>query len=95
MPLDAWFPVGYKLPDGATVRRAMFEAANWQIYETRDGGRALIAYGELAHRWIDAGLIVQGLFNPFDFGDQRFWAISCGSAQESLLKLKLRHCRLP
>ena len=81
MPLDAWLPVGYKLPDGAKVRVAVFEGVNWQIYETQGGGRALVAQDELARRWIDTELAAQGLANYFDFGDQRFWAIACGADQ--------------
>jgi AAA+ superfamily predicted ATPase len=81
MALDAWLPVGYKLPDGAKARVAEFEGTNWQILETQGDGRALVAHDELAHRWIDAGLMEPGLFSSFDFGDQRLWAISCGSSQ--------------
>tara|TARA_R110001592_G_scaffold143304_1_gene365987 strand:- start:20647 stop:22089 length:1443 start_codon:yes stop_codon:yes gene_type:complete len=81
MPLDAWLPVGYKLPDGAKVRVAVFEGVNWQIYGTHADGRALVAQDELASRWIDAGLIAEGANNFFDFGDQRYWAITCGADQ--------------
>ena len=48
MPLDAWLPVGCKLPNGAKVRVAVFEGANWQIYDTQGGGRALVVQDELA-----------------------------------------------
>lgn len=81
MPLDAWLPVGYKLPDGTKVRVAVFEGVNWQIYKTHGGGRALVALDELASRWIDAGLIAEGTDNLFDFGDQRYWAIACSADQ--------------
>ena len=81
MVLDAWLHVGYKLPDGAKARVAVFEGANWQIYETQGEGRALVVHDELAHRWIDARLIELGLFSLFNFGNQRLWAISCGLAQ--------------
>lgn len=81
MALDAWLPVGYKLPDGAKARVAMFEGTNWQIFEIQGNGRALVAHDELALRWIDAGLIDPGLFSSFDLGEQRLWAISCGSSQ--------------
>ncbi len=81
MALDAWLPVGYKLPDDAKARVAVFEGTNWQILEIQGNGRALITRNELVHRWIDAGFIEPGLFNSFDFGDQRLWAISCGSSQ--------------
>lgn len=79
MALDAWLPVGYKLPDGAKARVVLFESTNWQILETQNSGRALIAHDELVHRWIDAGLIESSLFRVFNFGDQRIWAISCDS----------------
>ena len=81
MPLDAWLPVGYKLPDGAKVRVAVFDGVNWQIYGTHADGRALVAQDELAIRWIDAGLIAEGSNNFFDFGDQRYWAIACSADQ--------------
>lgn len=54
---------------------------NWQILRTQGNGRALVARDEIAHRWIDAGLMEPGLFSAFDFGDQRLWSISCGSSQ--------------
>ena len=81
MALDAWLPVGYKLPDGAKAHVAVFEGTDWQIIETQGNGRALVAQYELALRWIDAGLIDLSLFSAFDFGEQRLCAISCGSSQ--------------
>ncbi|MBL4701264.1 MAG: hypothetical protein JKX85_08390, partial [Phycisphaeraceae bacterium] len=81
MALDAWLPIGYKLPDGAKVHVAAFEGTNWQIYETQGEGKALVVHDELAQRWIGAELIEPGQFSSFDFGDQRLWTISCGSAQ--------------
>ena len=81
MVIDCWLPVGYKLPDGAMTRIAAFGGVNWQIYETKGEGRALVIHDELAHRWIDAGLIEPGLFSSFNLGDQHLWTISCGSIQ--------------
>lgn len=81
MALNAWLPVGYILPDGAKARVAMFEGTNWQIFETQGDGRVLVAHDELARRWVDTRLIEPGPFSSFDFGDRRFWAISCGPTQ--------------
>lgn len=81
MALDAWLPVGYKLPNGTKVRVVVFESKSWQILETQSNGRALIARDDLIQRWIDAGLIESGLFSAFNFGDLRLWAISCESTQ--------------
>lgn len=81
MPLDAWLPVGHKLPDDARVRVAVYEGANWQVYDTQGGGRALVAQDDLVGRWVDTGLIAQGLGNHFDFGSQKLWALSCSADQ--------------
>ena len=42
MALDAWLPIGFRLPDGAKVRIALFGGPNWQILETQGDGRALV-----------------------------------------------------
>lgn len=81
MALDAWLPIGFKLPDGAKVRAAMFEGMDWQIYETMGGGRALVAQDSLAQHWRDARLIDGGTFSTFQFGDLRLRSISCGPSQ--------------
>ncbi|MGH9906513.1 MAG: ATP-binding protein, partial [Pyrinomonadaceae bacterium] len=81
MALDAWLPVGHKLPDGAKSRVALFEGTGWQILETQGNGRALVARDELASRWVESGLIDQGALTAFEFGKQRYWSISCGPSQ--------------
>lgn len=81
MALDAWLPIGFRLPDGAKVRIALFGGPNWQILETQGDGRALVAHEDLATRWLDSGLIERGPFSTFDFGDRHLWAISCGPTQ--------------
>lgn len=81
MALDAWLPIGFKLPDGAKVRVALFEGADWQVYETQGGGRALIVHDTLSARWQDAGLIDEGTLDAFAFGDRPLRAISCAPSQ--------------
>ena len=81
MALDAWLPIGFKLPDGAMVRTALFEGTDWQIYETMGGGRALVALDTLAQHWLDAGLIEDGTFSSSQFGDRQLRSISCGASQ--------------
>lgn len=81
MALDAWLPIGFKLPDGAKARVALFEGVDWQILETQGGGRALVVSEALAQHWLDAGLIDDGTFDAFQFGDQQLRAISCGPSQ--------------
>lgn len=81
MALDAWLPVGFRLPDGTKARVALFEGTDWQILETRGAGRALVVRPSLAQQWLDAGLIDDGTFNAFQFGDQQLRFISCGQSQ--------------
>lgn len=81
MTLDAWLPIGFKLPDGAESRIALFGGPNWQILETQGDGRALVAHKDLGGRWLDSGLIDPGSLSLFDFGERRLWAISCGPSQ--------------
>jgi hypothetical protein len=81
MALESWLPVGFKLPDGAKARFALFEGTDWQIYETVGGGRALVAQGTLVQRWLKSGLIDEGALESFTFGARRFRAISSGPGQ--------------
>ena len=81
MALDAWLPIGFKLPDGAKVRAALFEGVDWQIYETMGGGRALVVLDTLAQHWLDAGLIEDGTFTAAQFGDRQLRSISSAPSQ--------------
>jgi cell division protease FtsH len=81
MAHDSWLPIGFKLPDGAKVRAALFVGVDWQIYETMGGGRALITQDTLVQRWLAAGLIEEGTFNASQFGDRQLRSITCGPSQ--------------
>ncbi|SKC83383.1 ATPase family associated with various cellular activities (AAA) [Burkholderia sp. CF099] len=81
MALDAWLPVGFRLPDGANVRSVLFAGTDWEVIKTLGGGRALVVDDALAHRWLDAGLIDDGAFDAFCFGERRLQSISCGASQ--------------
>lgn len=81
MPLDAWLPIGFELPDGAKTRVALFEGARWQILETQGGGRALVVHDALAQQWQDSGLADDGAFSTFRFGNLQLRSISCGPSQ--------------
>jgi cell division protease FtsH len=81
MTVDAWLPIGYKLPDGAMSRAALYGGQSWQILETQGSGRALVADDALVGRWIESGLLDEGSLTAFDFGDRRLWAISCSPSQ--------------
>jgi cell division protease FtsH len=77
--VDPWLPVGYVLPDGAAVARVIREGADWQIFETRGDGHALVATEALARRWLAAGVVEAGALAPFAFGGATLAALSCGA----------------
>lgn len=81
MALESWLPVGLKLPDGAKVHVALFEGTDWQIHETKGGGRALVVQDSLAQHWIESGLIDEGTLEVFQFGDRQLRAISSAPSQ--------------
>jgi cell division protease FtsH len=81
MVLESWLPVGFKLPDGAKMRVALFEGTDWQIHETMGGGRALVVQDSLAQHWIESGLIDEGTLDAFQFGDRQLRAISSAPSQ--------------
>ena len=80
MPIDAWLPVGFALPDGVRVRLALHEGVDWQIVETQDGGRALVARQALGDRWVDGTLLDAGVLASFAFGGDAFAALSSGAS---------------
>ena len=81
MALDAWLPVGHRLPDGAKSMVALFGGSGWQILQTQGDGRVLLARDELADRWVKTGLVDEGTLTPVEFGKQRLRSISCGPSQ--------------
>ena len=92
MTLNAWLPIGHKIPDGAKLRIALHEGASWQIVETQGGGRALVVRDNLVTRWVAAGLVENGMLSNFPFGDQSFWSMSCGP---SLVLEPVAQCKSP
>ena len=81
MTIEACLPGGFKLPQGAVVRRALFDGAGWQIAETGGGGRALLAHDTLVQRWLQSGLIDDGTLAAFQFGERTLRAIACAPNQ--------------
>jgi hypothetical protein len=76
MPVDSWLPVKFGFPDGPSLRRALYEGVDWQIYETMDCGRSLVAKEALANRWIISGLLSAGQALAFDFAGETYRSIS-------------------
>jgi cell division protease FtsH len=59
MILDAWFPIGYSLPDGSRTRSILGSGEEWQIFDCEQGRRALAAEMPLFDRWVAAELVAE------------------------------------
>lgn len=92
MSTESWLPVGFELPDGAHCGRVLNGEANWQIFETRGGGCALVAKADLVSKWVGSGLIEDGAFRKFAFGSETYREVSCGPSQ---ILAPLADCRSP
>ena len=81
MVKEAWLPIGFKMPDGAKTRTVLHAGRDWQILESIGGGRALVAEDRLIQKWLDDGLITDGLFQGFEFDNRRLGQMSSGASQ--------------
>jgi hypothetical protein len=72
MALDAWLPVGYKLPDGVETHITLFDGANWQILQTQGCGRALVALDELLDDGSSPALSIRAISLPSTTGRSVF-----------------------
>jgi len=73
--------VGLGLADGALLRGVLSEGPDWQVLETQGGGRALVVAERLAARWVASGLVEEGTFDAFRFGDRELRSFSCAPGE--------------
>jgi len=83
MNVDAWLPVGFPLPDGSIVRRALYGGTSWQIAETAVSGRVLLVAEELMSVWISSGLVQNNVFETTVFGSMKIYSL-CSTANHIL-----------
>lgn len=76
MAIESWLPIGFKLPDEATTRLALFGDNSWQILETKGGGRALLTREDLVTRWMKSGLVDEKDLQTIHYGGDRFSVLS-------------------
>lgn len=81
MTAELWLPLDHRLPDGSKMGRLVQAGPNWQIVETRGGGRGLLAEEQLAERWIVSGLLSDGALAPLQFGERRLRVLSSPKGQ--------------
>lgn len=81
MPLEAWLPIGFVLPNGTKTRLPVQAGEKWQILDTAAEGRALIVKADLASRWITSGLIDSAAWGSLEFGADTFSVLTSPSGQ--------------
>ena len=82
MPLDSWLPVGFTTPDGERAKRALFEGADWQLYEAQGSDRILVFKESLANRWFNIGLLDSSQVHLFNFNGLSLGSFSSGIDHE-------------
>lgn len=82
MPLDSWLPVGFTTPDGERAKRALFEGADWQLYEAQGSGRILVFKESLANRWFNISLLDSSQVHLFNFNGLSLGSFSSGIDHE-------------
>ena len=73
---DAWFPRGFSFPDGSTMHTVLYEGKDWQIIKTGHPGTNLVVREELYRNWFDKGLVPDGAFQVFAYGEGQFYELS-------------------
>lgn len=92
MAADAWLPIGFALPGGQRLKSVIDSGLDWQIVGTDVGELALVTKAPLFDWWVDTKVLNNDCAQQFNFGAQRFAAITSGSAHELA---NLGSCRSP
>ena len=72
------FPIGFEFPDGQKYKKVVHSEVNFQIVETENGTRYLVATEYLSDIWLERGLIGVHSLSNFSFGEKLFRLISAG-----------------
>lgn len=78
VPIEPWFPRGYSPSAGLAVRRCIAGSDAWQIYDTGNDGRVLVAKESLSRRWHEDGLVAGGEVTEFVFGSEAYACLDGG-----------------
>src|SRR3546814_15458856 len=57
MAIDPWLPRGFSPKAGMVLQRCLFAEDRWQIYDTSNNGRVLVAEAGFANQWLADGLL--------------------------------------
>jgi cell division protease FtsH len=72
MAIDPWLPRGFSPKAGTVVQRCLFAEDCWQIFDTSNNGRLLIAEASLADQWLEDGLLTGTELDGFAYGSQNY-----------------------
>lgn len=72
MAVDPWLPRGFAPKTGTVLQRCLLAEGRWQIYDTSNNGRVLVADAGLADQWLEDGLLAGTEQDGFSYGNQRY-----------------------
>lgn len=78
MAIEPWLPRGFSPKSGMVAQRCLFAEDNWQIYDTSNNGRMLVAKVGLGDQWLADELLTGRELDGFAYGSQRYVLVSGG-----------------
>lgn len=78
MAIDPWLPRGYTPKAGTVLQRCLLAEDRWQIYDTPNNGRVLVAEAGLAAQWLEHELLTATEQDGFAYGSQRYVLVQGG-----------------
>lgn len=78
MAINPWLPRGFSPKAGSVVQRCLFAEDRWQIYDTSNNGRVLVAETGLADKWLGDGLLTGSELDSFSYGSQSYVLVMGG-----------------
>lgn len=72
MSIDPWFPRGFSPKAGTVLQRCLHAEDHWQIYDTANSGRVLVAEAGLSDQWLADRLLTGTEVGGFVCGNERF-----------------------
>jgi len=73
--MEQWLPIGLELPNGYKAKKVLQSGNSWQIIQASEAGMALIVKESLFDKWIKDGLIEEGFFSKFKYGNDIFYSL--------------------
>jgi hypothetical protein len=78
---DAWLPVGFAVTPVGHLAGVLCGGADWQVFATQEGGRALVAHKSLADKWVDAGIVARTALVSLRFGALELAGMTSSASQ--------------